>query len=143
MYAWEHDWHDWNVGSLTLREVRDVVRWACSKYGIRAPKVVQHADRHYSYSKGEPDNLISFRLDQRNPAVALHEAAHFISGAIFGEKTDMADHAPEWMGIYLWLLEGYRIAPRIALHASARARRIRWVPTWVVSPKRLQRRRKA
>jgi hypothetical protein len=144
IYAWEHAWADWNRTTCTLREARAVVHWACGKYGIRPPAVKQHHTMAYSESQGHPVNIISFRArDQINPAVALHEAAHHICGAIFGEDTDMADHSPEFMGVYLWLLEGYRVAPRTALHASARARGIRWVPTWVVSPKRLQRRRAA
>lgn len=141
IYAWEVDWHDWNIGSFNLKEMREAVGWACAKYGVKPPRVAQHADRQYSYSMGSPDNLISFRLDQRNAAMAMHEAAHFIHGAIFGEDTLLADHGPEFMGIYLWLLEGYRIAPRRALHASAATRRIRWVPTWTMSPKRLRRKR--
>lgn len=143
VYSWEAAWSDWNRGTLSLAGAREVVRWACHKYGIPSPRVTQHKDRQFSYSKGAPENVISFRLDQRNPAVALHEAAHHISGVLFGERTTMADHAPEWLGIYLWLLEGYRVAPRTALHASAKAAGLRWVPTWTMSPKRLQRRRRA
>lgn len=139
VYAWEAEWHDWNHSGLTLKECRDVVRWACHKYGVKPPRVAQHDGRAYSFSQGDPFNLISFRRDQKNAAIALHEAAHHISGKIFGNT--IADHSPEWMGIYLWLLEGFRVAPRIALHASARAKRIRWVATWGVSPKRLRRRR--
>ena len=142
VYAWEHEWCDWNRSTLTLREARAAVHWACDKYGIHPPAVKQHAGAAYSFSRGEPANVISFRYDQRNPAVALHEAAHYICGVLFGEVTDMADHSPEWMGVYLWLLEGYRVAPRTALYASAKAKGIRWVDTWVVSPKRLQRQRR-
>jgi hypothetical protein len=141
VYAWEHEWADWNRATMSLRETREVVHWACSKYGIDPPAVRQHRGTAYSYSCGAPINVISFRLDQRNPGVALHEAAHFICGALFGETTDMADHSPEWMGVYLWLLEGYRIAPRTALHASAKAKGIRWMATWAMSPKRLRRRK--
>lgn len=124
-----------------MSEAREAVHWACKKYGIEPPAVRQHAGTAYSYSQGAPINVISFRKkDQVNPAVALHEAAHYICDTIFGNK--LADHSPEWMGIYLWLAEGWRLAPRAALHASARAKRIRWTATWVVSPKRLRRQRR-
>ena len=136
VYKWEAEFHDWNIGSLTLAECRAAIRWACEQYGITSPRVEQHRDKEYSYSKGD---LISLRLDQKNAAVSLHEAAHYICDQIFGST--VAPHSPQWMGIYLWLLEGYRVAPRVALHASAKARRIKWVQTWLVSPKRLGRRR--
>ena len=136
VYAWENEWHDWNIGSLTLAECRAVVRWACEKYGVTPPRVEQHRDRQYSFSQG---GLISFRTDQKNAAVALHEAAHYICDQIFGDT--VAHHSPEWMGIFLWLAEGYRLAPRTALHASAKAKRIKWTATWLVSPKRLRRNR--
>lgn len=140
VYAWEGGWCDWVRSTLSLGGARAVVRWACDKYGLPCPTVVQHDGAADSFSQADGASggpLISFQRGQRNPAVALHEAAHYIHDAIFGDKG--AHHSAEWMGIYLWLLEGYRVAPRRALHASARAARLRWVATWTVSPKRLQR----
>lgn len=143
VYAWEGGFSDWVRSTMTLAEARAVVRWACDKYGLRCPVVRQHVGKQESFSQidgaefGKP--LISFqKASQRNAAVALHEAAHYIHDVIFGDKGP--HHSAEWLGIYLWLLEGYRVAPRSALHASARAARLRWVATWTVSPKRLQRR---
>lgn len=142
VYAWEGGFCDWVRSTLTLAEARAVVRWACDKYGLPCPTVSQHMHAGDSYSQADGSvtkgPLISFKAaDQKNPAVALHEAAHYIHDAIFGDKG--VHHSAEWLGIYLWLLEGYRVAPRTALLASARAARLRWVAIWTVSPKRLQR----
>lgn len=134
VYAWETEWADWNRGTCTLTEMREIVHWACGKYGLTPPAVKQHHTGEYSYSQGP---LISFNLTHKNPAIALHESAHYICDQIFGP--DLAHHCPEWMAVYLWLLEGWRLAPRKALHASAKARGIRWLATWLVSPKRLKR----
>jgi hypothetical protein len=144
VYAWEGQHADWMRSTLSLRGTRAVVKWACDKYGLPCPIIRQHyhTDDSYSQADGAPGGrpLISFRAaDQKNPAVALHEAAHYIHDAIFGDKG--VHHSTEWLGVYLWLLEGYRIAPRTALHASAKAAGLRWVPTWIMSPKRLQRKR--
>lgn len=139
VYVWENEWFDWCRGNLNLSECRAVVKWACDLYGLKTPRVAQHDDRSYSYCQMDPKPLINFRSDQKNASVALHEAAHYICDTIFGG--DLEDHSPQWMGIFLWLLEGARIAPRTALHASARAKKIKWVQTWLVSPKRLGRRR--
>ena len=139
VYAWEHEFSDWNRSGYSLKECRAVVKWACDKYGLPTPRVTQHDNKSFSYCIVGEKPVISFGIDQKNAAVALHEAAHYICDRIFG--AGLEDHCPQWMGIYLWLLEGYRIAPRTALHASAKARKIRWVQTWLVSPKRLGRRR--
>lgn len=142
VYAWEGCFCDWVRSTLTLRGARAAVRWASDKYGLPCPVIVQHEGKAESFSQADSGYvggppLISFQRGQKNPAVALHEAAHYIHDAIFGDKGP--HHSAEWLGIYLWLLEGYRVAPRSALHASARAARLRWVATWTVSPKRLQR----
>lgn len=133
-YKWEASFIDWDRSTRTLGEVRGIIDWACLTYGVRPPRVTQHPEYYASFSQ---DRLISFNRWQRNPAVALHEAAHFISDAIFGDT--IAHHAPEWLGIYIWLLEAYKVAPRAALHASAKAAGLRWLPASVISPKRLRR----
>lgn len=147
VYALESQFLDWNRQTCRLKDARAAVHWACEKYGITPPRVTQHAGNAYSFSQGAPANIISFRKDQINPAVALHEAAHFICGQIFGEwptaPRDIQDHGPEFLGCYFWLLEGYRVLPRSALHSAAKAKKLRWVPTWTMSPKRLQRNRSA
>lgn len=134
VYSWEGDWAAWNSCTMKLSKAREYVRWACRCYGLKPPGVKQHKGKAFSFSCG---NVISFSHDQINPGTALHEAAHYICDQIFGE--DLQHHCPEWMGIYLWLLEEARIAPSTALRASAKARGIRWLKTWLVSPKRLRR----
>lgn len=137
VYLWESQWSDWNAENMTLAQAREVVHWACKKYGMRPARVKQHTGRAFSFAQ---EGTISFRRDHKNSAIALHESAHYIADVIFADA-HTEDHGPEWLGIYLWLLEGARVAPRIALHSSARAKRLRWVPTWVMSPRRLKRRR--
>lgn len=139
VYSWEHSFSDWNRSGYSLKECRAAIRWACKLYGLKTPPVKSHRTKHFSFSVGGDEPYISLGADQRNVSVALHEAAHYICDRIFGDK--LPDHSPEWMGIFLWLLEGYRVAPRTALHASARAKKIKWVATWLVSPKRLGRSR--
>lgn len=60
----------------------------------------------------------------RNVSQVLHETAHWIVFKLFGDKPQ--DHGPTFLGVYMWLLEALRAAPRIALHASARAHGLKW-----------------
>lgn len=132
VYKWEGEWADWNSATISLAKAREYVRWACELYWVEAPKVIRHAGNEYSWSDGM---TISFQKGQVSRAIALHEVAHHICNAMFGLKTP--GHGPEWMAVYLWLLIKARIAPKTALLASAKAKGIKWLPLWQVSPKRL------
>lgn len=133
LYGWEDEWRDWNVNSLTLAECRWAVRTACAKYKLTAPPVGQHHAALYShYDTGL--NRISLQAKSRrnvkcgtkNLAICLHEATHYILWRKWGDRVQ--DHGPTFLGIYLFLLNEARIAPLIALTASARAAGLRWRP---------------
>lgn len=134
VYGWEGQWADWNATAISLTQAREYIHWACGLYNLKPPSVKRHKSNAFSFSQ---DRLISFNHAQVNRGIALHEVAHFICDEVFG--LDLADHCPQWMGIYLWLLVSARIAPPVALTASAKAAGISWYPMWTVSPKRLAR----
>jgi len=130
LYAWEDTWYDWGENSLTLAQCRKLIRGACRKYGVPPPAVKQHT-RSMSWCMPTA-YLISMQAASpekpnrsgKNPATALHEAAHHIAYFYFKDK--IQDHGPSFLGIYMWLLESAKIAPEVALHASARKHGLRW-----------------
>lgn len=126
VYAFEGEWPAFNRGSLTLAECRTLVNAACEAYNVVPPPVRQHEGRGMSYSLDD-GSLISLRLDHKNPAVVLHEAAHYITDRYFGKRCH--DHGPTWQGVYFFLLARADIAPREALRASARTHGLRWRET--------------
>lgn len=136
VYAWENQWADWNARSLSVSAVRKYVRWACDLYGLPYPTVKQHLPEHcaYSYSQGF---RVSFIAEHCNCAIALHEVAHYIADWVFADSVQQ--HGPQWLAIYLYLLSESGQAPKIALFASARAKKLSWIPLWQISPKRLAR----
>lgn len=136
IYAWEEKWLDWNRRTLTRDDVESLVQKSTREYGMVSPRVKYHRGKEYSYCQGD---VISFNLHDCNPAIVLHECAHYITDALFSPAEKLAAHSPQFMGVYLYLLEWHRVAPRAALHASAKAARIQWVPTGMISPKRLRR----
>ncbi len=125
VYSWETEWRDWNRETLTLSECRAAIYWACAKYDVGAPPVRQHNTKAYPWYDVKL-HAMSFSSKGKNPATALHEAAHLIAYDYFGDR--IQDHGPTFLGIYMWLLETARIAPRIALHATARAHGLKWRP---------------
>lgn len=122
VYEWEEDWADWNRQTLTLPEMRAHVRVACKLYGLKAPPVRQHPGRMMSYSLDD-GSLISFNHTHKNAAIALHEAAHYIADRL---HPGAQPHGPTWLGIYMRLLERAEVAPRAALHHTARKHKLRW-----------------
>ena len=127
LYRWEERWVDWNRNTLTLQECRDLSKWACRHFRLKiAPVVKQHMKRSMSYSISEKC-LISLQADQhKNRAIVLHETAHFIADEVYGYGNSVQHHGPEFMGVYLRLLIKARIAPAVALIASAKAERLKW-----------------
>lgn len=67
---------------------------------------------------------MSFSRAGKNVATALHEAAHLIVNDLFSGAAQ--DHGPTFLGVYMWLLETAGVAPKIALHATARAHGLKW-----------------
>lgn len=130
VYEWEDDWYDWSSNTCSLKECRRLILWACKAYGVDPPVVKQHHKRTYSWSMPAA-GVISLQAKGakpgrggKNPATALHEAAHHIVYAIFSDRPQ--DHGPTFLGIYMWLLTEARVAPEVALHSSARARNLKW-----------------
>lgn len=139
VYDWEGEFRDWNRKTLPIRLVKKYVQDACAHYGLPAPTVKSHAGKAYAFYKPKDDysgEVISFPAWCQNPAVALHEAAHYIVLHHFGK--DVQDHGPIWLGVYLWLLQRAGIAPESALHPSARKWKLRWrhMPPTRVKPMR-------
>lgn len=129
LYHWEETWGPWNYNSLTLTECRDWVEFACRLYDVEPPSVRQHRSNEYSWCHTGM-GIISMQGGKhrarggRNTATVLHEAAHWITFKLFSDRPQ--DHGPTFLGVYLWLLESARVAPRTALHASARSHGLKW-----------------
>jgi hypothetical protein len=142
VYRWEGEWKDWNRSNATLPELRQVIAWACKRYGIdKVPTVVQHHNGDYAWSvtpeEGRPAISMQHK-GQKNVPTALHEAAHVICSLVFGN--DIPDHGTEWLGIYMALLQDARVAPAKALHATALAHGLKWLKYSVVGPRAFKKR---
>ena len=140
-YRWEATWRDWNQSTLTLTQCRDAIRWACSRYGLKVmPAVKQHTGGDYAWALTGPGQrpVISMQAKtSKNLATVMHEAAHVVTDTIFVGQP-LADHSPEFMGVYMGLLEDAQVAPVIALHTTARSHGLRWLPYDVISPARIK-----
>lgn len=126
-YRWEGSWPLWNKKGLTQPKARGIIAWACRLYDIPIP-IVRFQKWRTWYDP--EDHSIVLSITNQNTAIALHEAAHAIHDYILGDYHEA--HGPEWLGIYLVLLDTAGVASRSALELSARKYGLEWrSPMWV------------
>ncbi len=132
VYAWEHEFCDWNENHCSRQECQQIVDTACAHYDVKPPRV-KLWKRDYCWC---PDTLkkSKYLLDKpiiwlnpggQNWASACHEAAHWIQMHV---SPRAQSHGATWLGIYMWLLIAAGVAPEAAIKASARVHKLRWVP---------------
>lgn len=71
---------------------------------------------------GECDHEIRLNLNNKtrgdNMSTLLHELGHWIDGEYFGQ--DHESHGPEFVTVYRWLLDKYRMLPAYCFDAMCR-----------------------
>lgn len=129
VYEWEDSWPGWDKNHITFKACRELIFLACDAYKVKRPVVVQHPERAFSWAM-PARNRMSIQGGEhrgqggRNVATVLHEAAHHIAWQLHGER--IQDHGRTFFKIYLDLLIRAKVAPEIALKASARSHGLRW-----------------
>jgi hypothetical protein len=130
VYLWEDGFRSFIERTTTRKDIRWLIRKACALYGVDAPSV-QFRSRasgkrmRLSSDYDPSQHAITIGIKDCNHAIAMHEAAHAITDDL---HEGVEDHGPEFLGVYLDLLEWANVAPRSALHASAKASGLRWTP---------------
>ena len=129
VYLWEDSWPGWNKNHVSFKACRALIDLACEAYKVPCPKVIQHPKRTFSWSMPTKDLIslqggVSKGPGGRNIATALHEAAHHIAWHLHGDR--IQDHGATFLGVYLDLLVRAKVAPRVALEASARSFKLTW-----------------
>lgn len=114
-------------------DLESIMRHACAYYKIRAPKLVVYNDKDdrrfgesVSYSiDGGPDFGHTLRLNRgfhgANVVTLMHELAHYIVDATYENHHG---HGKKFCGVYMHLLDKYRVLPAVAFRALAKKWRI-------------------
>lgn len=119
VYGWEKKFGTlWYMHGMTYKDARMLLGLMCKRYGVPPPRFKSVEDAPYT-AAAHGDVLIEVNRSKAKPTALLvaHEAAHVICHASGIFKPD---HGPEWLGIYIDLLDHYRILPRCMTEPSAR-----------------------
>lgn len=128
VYYWEEMWKWWNVQRLSKKECAKLLKWACRLYNVPAPSLKLHRPlpgKRWATAFDPSDYSITLSPQHMNEAVCLHEVAHAIHSLLTGDEAHEA-HGPEWLALYIYLLDRLGLAPRIALFATAKVWRLKW-----------------
>jgi len=120
--------------SVPRSALQEISKHACKYYRIKPVKVVifnQPGNRtfgetvSYSYNDGTPDFGYVIRLNRgfhgANVCTLLHELAHYI---VEGTYIGAQDHGKKFVGVYMHLLDKYRIIPSDAFRVIAKRHKI-------------------
>jgi hypothetical protein len=125
VYSWGWSFADWNIKTLTKRQCRKWVKWCLKQFHLKkgsSPAVVFPPRAKYSSFEPEYHELQLIKK-HRNIPMVLHETAHYVQSILYGKTTE--DHGPEFMGIWLYLLEAAQLCPKGTLTASAKSKGIK------------------
>jgi hypothetical protein len=124
VYRWEDGFRCFGERTMTRAQVVRLVRRLARKWRLPVPPVgfMPKAKREWSYLQR---GRIVMNYGQCNEGIVCHEMAHHAITCEYDEG-DVEDHGPEFFAIYLDMLEFTKVAPRIALEASAFKAGIVW-----------------
>lgn len=115
---------------VAQKHLRLLARHACAYYHVPLIKIVVYNDKEHkrfgeSVSYSDDDFATSYGHEIRlnrgyhgaNFTTLLHELAHYISDQYYEHHRD---HGPQFCGIYMHLLDKYRILPAFAFRTLAK-----------------------
>ena len=136
-YDWEGEWPTFTKKTLTQDECRTAIVTASGLYNIPVP-VIRFLPGKRGHTWYDPnDHTINLRPRHCNLGICLHETAHAIHSHVTGDEAHEI-HGPEWLAIYINLLERFEIASLTALTASAEAHALVYADLAKHSPRRLR-----
>lgn len=126
VYAWEDTFRAFGERSLTQAQALRYLRRVCRKFRVPMPQVkfLARGVREWSYVQG---GVLAINFEQCNHAILSHEMAHYIMDRYYTHNGVRHEtHGPQFMSLYLGLLEFAQVAPRDALEASLKSMGIKW-----------------
>lgn len=102
------------VGAVSEEFLLQILKSACRTWRVKPPnlEIVQSKERLYGWIVDADDTIyLNARENGNNVPTLLHEVAHHI---VYAKGYSVDDHGPEFMWIYIELMEQFKILPREA-----------------------------
>jgi len=114
----------WTWSSATTKNLEALLLTVCKYYGVEAPKfkVVNTKEVAETAYYAEELIVLNRRREGANGMVLLHEAAHYLVDCFYA---DVENHGPEFVAIYMHLLDEYRYLPHRCFRMMAKIHRLR------------------
>lgn len=138
-YAWEGDFTFWAAKLAKDKDIRGVIHDACRLYRVPTPHVRIAKRNSASDSSYYDPNLHEILIlpKHRDVSTLLHEAAHAITDWIIG-PFEREPHSKEWLGVFITLLDRFKVVPRTAAEAHAKAKGLRFISADKAAPKAIR-----
>jgi hypothetical protein len=121
VYAWERKFDQLFLDhAMPYRKAHKLAAAMAAAYGVRKPRLSwRRARKERWIAAAWGDEMVEVNTTKADFTAALvaHEMAHVITHA-YGILEP--DHGPTWMGVYLWLLDHFKVVPKCASEPSAR-----------------------
>ena len=125
VYRWEKKCGTlWYLHGMKMGEARSLLRLMCKRYLVPTPRFKTVEDAPYT-AAAHGDVLVEVNRQRAKPTALLvaHEAAHIICHNL---AVDEPDHGPTWLGVYIDLLDHFKILPRCMTEPSARKAKLKF-----------------
>jgi hypothetical protein len=137
-YSWEAGFTTWAPVGGNESQLRYIIDQACQLYKVPTPEIKfvtknARAGKRLTSEYNPNNHVIKLRPRHHEVGTALHEAAHAITDYIMGPWTE--PHGKEWLGIFIHLLNKFKIAPRSGLEAHARAKGLKFASASKSAPR--------
>lgn len=116
----------WCFSSATTKELQSLLIMICKYYGVDVPRFRVIRNRESSdagWWDHDRDEIVLNRYREgANAGVLVHETAHYLVDCFY---TDVESHGPEFVAIYMHLLDNYRLLPNKCFRLLAKRYRLR------------------
>lgn len=118
-YHMERKFDGGSIFSRTDRKcLEDLVTHACRKYRVDRPTLVVGRSKEKLMGYADDEKIyLNAAFHGQNTMTLLHEIAHWVVDKQFEEHHN---HGPEFMCIYMQLLDAYRVLPAFAFRRLAK-----------------------
>jgi len=121
-YRWERKFYGTLFNhEMKPRALHKMARHMAESYGVRKPRLlvkrIGREGRIMAMADGQDSIEVNHDMAFFTAHLVAHEMAHVVCHA-YGVMEP--PHGPTWLGVYLWLMDKYKILPLCASMPSAR-----------------------